>query len=68
MKDVISYDNKSGHSSKFYKKKENNSYVQVCTISKFKRLSIKEIWTWNPNRPKYDLLSESMLWTKSLMV
>ena len=38
---MISNDKKSGHTSKFYKKKENNLYVQVCTISKFKRLSLK---------------------------
>ena len=40
LKDVILYDKKNGHNSKIYKR-ENNLYVQVCTIWMFKRLSIK---------------------------
>lgn len=38
LRDGISYDKKSGHPSKFSKKKENNSYVQY----KFKRVSKKK--------------------------
>ena len=63
------YEKKNAHTSKFYKKTENNSYVQVCTICRFKRLSIKvnldmeskmtNMTSFFLSSPRYDFLCES---------